>query len=235
MDTAPGADVIKSTGVPAPTAAANAAAPTAIRILLVDDHPMVRDGLRLRLSNLPQFEVVAEAGTAEEALVCLNMNKPSVVVMDVGLKAGNGIELTQEMRQRAPEVRVLMFSMYDNAEYVQQALQAGASGYVLKDAPGQEIVTAIETVAAGGNFFSPALSLRQRPPPERRTQLSPRENEILAALARGESSKHIARALDLSVRTVEAHRQNIKRKLELEGQAELIKYAVEHAPRTRQT
>jgi DNA-binding NarL/FixJ family response regulator len=207
----------------------------AIRILLVDDHPMVRDGLRLRLSSLPQFEVVAEAGTADEALVCLNMNKPSVVIMDVGLKAGNGIELTQEMRQRAPEVRVLMFSMYDNAEYVQQALQAGASGYVLKDAPGQEIITAIEAVAAGGSFFSPALALRQRPPPERRAQLSPRENEILASLARGESSKHIARALDLSVRTVEAHRQNIKRKLELEGQAELIKYAVENVPRKRQT
>jgi DNA-binding NarL/FixJ family response regulator len=207
-----------------------------IRILLVDDHPMVRDGLRLRLSSVSLFEVVAEAGTAEEALVCLHMNQPQVVVMDVGLKSGNGIALAQEMLQRAPTVRVLMFSMYDNAEYVQQALQAGACGYVLKDAPGQEIITAIEAVAAGGLFFSPALAMRPHTAPEhqdRRTQLSPRENEILAALGRGESSKHIARALDLSVRTVEAHRQNIKRKLDLEGQAELIKYAVERAQQRR--
>jgi DNA-binding NarL/FixJ family response regulator len=131
-----------------------------------------------------------------------------------------------------------MFSMYDNSEYVQQALQAGACGYVLKDAPGQEIITAIEAVAAGGMFFSPALSMRPRAPtenPDRRAQLSPRENEILAALARGESSKQIARTLDLSVRTVEAHRQNIKRKLDLEGQAELIKYAVERAQQKRAT
>jgi DNA-binding NarL/FixJ family response regulator len=213
---------------------------TPIRILLVDDHPMVRDGLNMRLGNLPQFDVVAEAGTAEDALVNLDCLHPAVVVMDVGLKAGNGIDLAREILKRQPGVRVLMFSMYDNPEYVHQALQAGASGYVLKDAPGQEIITAIEQVAAGGSFFSPALSLRlqqaqlqAKAQSEKRPVLSPRENEILAALARGESSKHIARALDLSVRTVEAHRQNIKRKLDLEGQAELIKYAVEQAQKQR--
>ncbi len=211
-----------------------------IRILLVDDHPMVRDGLNMRLGNLPQFDVVAEAGTAQDALVNLDCFRPEVVVMDVGLKAGNGIDLTREMLQRQPGVRVLMFSMYDNPEYVHQALQAGASGYVLKDAPGQEIITAIEQVAAGGSFFSGALSLRlqqaqvqAKAQSQKRLVLSPRENEILAALARGESSKRIARALDLSVRTVEAHRQNIKRKLDLEGQAELIKYAVEQAQKQR--
>jgi DNA-binding NarL/FixJ family response regulator len=218
----------------------NRAPPTKprIRVLLVDDHPMVRDGLQLRLGNLPQFEVVAEAGTAEDALVQLDCFAPAVVVMDVGLKTGNGIDLTREMIRQHPQVRVLMFSMYDNPEYVQQALQAGASGYVLKDAPGQEIITAIEQVAAGGSFFSAALRTQMQQAQvqaksPKRPLLSPRENEILAALARGESSKHIARTLDLSVRTVEAHRQNIKRKLDLEGQAELIKYAVEQAQKPK--
>jgi len=204
-----------------------------IRVLLVDDHPMVRDGLRARLASVARVQVVAEAGTAAEAMMELDASTPAVVVMDVGLKGSNGIELTRQMLARSPAVRVLMFSMYDNTEYVQQALQAGASGYVLKDAPGREIVAAIEAVAAGGAFLSPALTQQLFRTPERRPLLSPRENEVLFALGRGESSKLIARNLDLSVRTVETHRQNIKRKLELEGQAELIKYAVEYAQRQR--
>jgi len=119
--------------------------------------------------------------------------------------------------------------MYDNPEYVQRALAAGARAYVLKDAPASEIVAAIDAVAAGGTFLSEALSKRLFRNQQPRPMLSPRESEILSALARGESSKQIARTLDLSVRTVETHRQSIKRKLGLEGQAELIKYAVEHA------
>ena len=204
-----------------------------IRVLLVDDHPMVRDGLRARLASVPQVRVVAEAGSAPEAMVELDCLAPEVVVMDVGLKGSNGIELARQMLERNPAVRVLMFSMYDNTEYVHQALQAGASGYVLKDAPGNEIVAAIEAVAAGGTFLSPALSQRLFHANSQRPMLSPRESEILVALGRGESSKHIARTLDLSVRTVETHRQNIKRKLDIEGQAELIKFAVEYAQRQR--
>jgi len=126
---------------------------------------------------------------------------------------------------------VLMLSMYDTPEYVQRALQAGACGYVLKDAPAEEIVAAIEAVAAGGTFLSPGVSRRLFRNQAPRPLLSSRESEILAALGRGESSKQIAGALGLSVRTVETHRQNIKRKLDIEGQAELIKYAVEHARR----
>ena len=155
--------------------------------------------------------------------------QPEVVLLDVGLKGHNGIQLAQTMLERAPELRVLMYSMYDNPEYVQRALQAGARGYVLKDAPAGEIVAAIDAVAAGGTFLSPGVSKRMFRSQQPRPILSPRESEILSALGRGESSKQIARALDLSVRTVETHRQNIKRKLELEGQAELIRYAVEHA------
>lgn len=203
--------------------------PGVIRILLVDDHPMVREGLRARLSSVPRLLVVGEAGDAAEALLRLTDCAPNVVLQDVGLKDGNGIDLVQAMLQRQSDLRVLMFSMYDNPEYVQRALQAGARGYVLKDAPASEILAAIDAVAAGGTFLSPAVSRRLFRAQQPRPILSPREAEILSALGRGESSKQIATTLALSVRTVEAHRQSIKRKLDLAGQAELIKYAVEHS------
>lgn len=207
----------------------------AIRILLVDDHPMVREGLVARLQAVPRFEVVGEAGGRDDALALLAGTRPDVVLMDVGLKDSNGITLAAEMLAAQPAVKLLMFSMYDNPEYVQRALQAGARGYVLKDAPATEVVSAIDAVAAGGTFLSAAVSGRlfrgQAPKPV----LTPRESEILGKLGQGASSKQIARELDLSVRTVEAHRQSIKRKLALEGQGELIRYAVEHARRSDPT
>ncbi len=207
----------------------DAPATSAIRLLLVDDHPLVRDGLRARLEVVPGFEVAGEASNADEARTLLDELRPTLVLMDVGMKGVNGIELTAQLLEREPSLLVLMLSMYDNPEYVQRALQAGARGYVLKDSPASEIIAAIEAVAAGGTFLSPAVSRRLFRNQTPRPVLSSRECEILAALARGLSSKHIAREMDVSVRTVEAHRQNIKRKLSLEGQAELIKYAVEHA------
>lgn len=200
-----------------------------IRILLVDDHPMVREGLRARLSSVPRLQVVGEAGDAAEALRQLELNPPDVVLQDVGLKDGNGIDLVQAMLERQPTLRVLMFSMYDNPEYVQRALLAGARGYVLKETPAEEVLAAIDAVVAGGTFLSPAVSRRLFRGQAPRPMLTPRESQILSALGRGESSKQIAQAMHLSVRTVEAHRQSIKRKLGIEGQAELIKYAVEHA------
>ena len=203
--------------------------PAAVRLFLVDDHPLVRDGLRARLEPLPGIEIVGEAGSAAEALALIERLQPDLVLADVGMKDMNGIELAALLQQRQPAVRVVMLSMYDNPEYVQQALSAGARGYVLKDAPAAEIVAAIDAVSAGGTFLSPAVSQRlfrnQAPKP----LLTPRESEILSALGRGQSSKQIARDLGLSVRTVEAHRQSIKRRLGIDGQAELIKYAVEHA------
>jgi DNA-binding NarL/FixJ family response regulator len=202
-----------------------------IRVLLVDDHPLVRDGLKARLSQLPGIATVGEAGNALEALEQMTRVRPQLVLMDVGMKDTNGIDLTALLLRQYPELLVLMLSMYDNPEYVQRALQAGARGYVLKDAPAAEIVAAIEAVAAGGTFLSPAVSKRLFRSQEPRPLLTPRESEILSALGRGESSKQIAAALGLSVRTVETHRQSIKRKLGIEGQAELIKYAVEHGRR----
>ena len=200
-----------------------------IRLLLVDDHPLVRDGLRMRLEVVPGFEVVGEAGNAAEAQERMVALRPSLVLMDVGMKEVNGIDLTAMLLASEPALQVLMLSMYDNPEYVQRAMQAGARGYVLKDAPASEIIAAIEAVAAGGTFLSPAVSKRLFRNQTPRPLLSSREAQILSALARGLSSKQIAREMDVSVRTVEAHRQSIKRKLSLDGQAELIKYAVEHA------
>jgi len=200
-----------------------------LRILLVDDHPLVREGLRSRLQTEPGYEVVAEAGSADEALIALRQAAPDLALLDVGLRQGSGIELARALLAQAPALRVLMFSMYDNPEYVQRALEAGASGYVLKDASVEALLAAIEAVRAGGTYLSPGLTRRMFRAQAPKPVLSPRESEILSALARGETSKDIARRLDLSVRTVETHRQNIKRKLALDTPAELLRYALEHA------
>jgi len=209
----------------------NASLPSA-RLLLVDDHPLVRDGLRARLEAVRHFEVIGEADNAQEALALAEQAAPHLALMDVGMKNGmNGIALAGLFHERFPAIRVLMLSMHDNLEYVTQAVRAGASGYVLKDSPALEIIQAIGAVLDGKTFFSAELSARliqasaTQSPVER---LTPRERDILDALAEGLSSKQIAQRNDLSVRTVETHRQNLKRKLEIEGQAELIKFAVEY-------
>lgn len=197
------------------------------RILLVDDHPLVREGLRARLAEVPGLAIVGEAGNAEEAFARVDMLLPDLVLMDVGMKQVNGIELTARLRERHPTLRVLMLSMYDNPEYVHRALDAGAMGYVLKEAPSEEIVSAILAVVSGRQYLGSGLVARSGRTADERPLLSARETEILRCLARGLASKQIAETLGMSVRTVETHRQNIRRKLGLAGQAELIKYAVE--------
>lgn len=199
-----------------------------IRLLLVDDHPLVRDGLKARLASEPDIDVVGEAGDAFGALQELERCAPNLVLMDIGMKDVNGIELTTKLLQLAPRLGVLMLSMYDSIEYVQRSLQAGARGYVLKDAPSSDILNALRTVASGGTYLSAPIAQRMFRVPVPRNLLSTREQDILACLATGQSSKQIARVLELSVRTVESHRQNIRRKLNLETQADLIKFAVEH-------
>jgi DNA-binding NarL/FixJ family response regulator len=208
--------------------------PAAARLILVDDHPLVRDGLRARLEAVPNLEVVGEAGNADEALALAAKLEPDLVLMDVGMNGMNGIVLAGVFHERFPGIRVLMLSMHDNIEYVTQAVRAGASGYVLKDSPASEIVHAIGAVLEGRTFFSAGLGARMiqasamQTPVER---LTPRELDILDLLAEGLSSKQIAQRNGLSVRTVETHRLNLKRKLDIEGQAELIKFAVEHRRR----
>ncbi len=199
-----------------------------IRIAIVDDHPLVRDGLKLRLSAHPDLALVGEAGDAAEAFGMVERSAPDLVLMDVGMKGTNGIDLTAQMLRQHPRLRVVMLSMYDNPEYVNRAMQAGARGYVLKDAPSDEILEAIATITAGRTYLSAAISGRMSRSQAPKPVLSPRESEIMRLLSLGQASRQIAQTLDLSVRTVETHRQNIKRKLGLEGQAELIKYAVEH-------
>jgi DNA-binding NarL/FixJ family response regulator len=199
-----------------------------IKILLVDDHPLVRDGLRARLEAMPQFRVVAEAGGAAEALEQAAQFEVDLVLMDINMRDTNGIEATAQFRAAFPRIAVLILSMHDKLEYVSQAIRAGARGYVLKDAPGKDIVLAIETVMSGGIYYSAALARQLAQPQIPDMQLTTREQEVLRHLARGESNKQIARALDLSVRTVETHRLNIKRKLGIEGQAELIRFAVQN-------
>jgi DNA-binding NarL/FixJ family response regulator len=200
-----------------------------IKILLVDDHPLVRDGLRARLEAMPQFVVVAEAGGAAEALEQAGRYSIDLVLMDINMRGANGIEATAQFKAAFPHIAVLILSMHDKLEYVSQAIQAGARGYVLKDAPGKDIVVAIETVMSGGIYYSAALARQLAQPQNQDNQLTSREHEVLRHIANGESNKQIARALDLSVRTVETHRLNIKRKLGIEGQAELIRFAVQHA------
>ncbi|MDP4302015.1 response regulator [Leptothrix discophora] len=217
---------------PTPSEARQPAGPGApaepIRVLLVDDHPLVRDGLIARLENVSDITVVGEAGQAAEALAQLAACRPQVVLMDIGMRETGGIELTAMLLEREPSLIVLMLTMHDGTEYVQRALAAGARGYVLKDSPSSEIVAAIRTVSAGGTFLSPVLAQRLFRLPAARVALSEREQQILVLLGQGQSSKQIARTLDIGVRTVETHRQNIRRKLDLAGQAELIRYAVEH-------
>ena len=211
------------------TAINTATAPAPIRLLLVDDHPLVRDGLRLRLDAIAGFEVVGEAGTAAEALALTESSAPRLVLTDISMKGGSGIALTQAISRRYPTIRILVLSMHNNQEYVAQAVAAGAHGYVLKDSPATQIVEAIYTIARGGTFFDAELA-EQKPAASRYgiiEKLTPREHEILRDLASGLSNKQIATLHTLSVRTVETQRMSIKRKLEIDGQAELIKFAVE--------
>lgn len=204
--------------------------PTPVKLLLVDDHPLVRDGVRVRLEAVPHFEVVGEAGDADAALQAARTLSPDLALMDIGMRGMNGIALTEKFAEEFPEIAVLVLSMHDNLEYVRQVIRAGARGYVLKDAPASEPVEAIDAVLAGRPFYSAQLAMRmaeQAVMPTPVEALTPRERDILEGIAKGYANKRIADELGLSVRTVESHRLNLKRKLGIEGQAELVKFAVE--------
>lgn len=198
-----------------------------IRILIVDDHPLVRDGLRARLEALPRLKVVAEADSGELGLEMACALRPDLMLIDVGMRDMTGIRLATLVADRAPEVAVLMLSMYDHEEYVVSAVKAGARGYVLKDASVHELIAAIDAVVAGGSYYSAGVAkalLQVRSTPD---DLTPREREILLMLAHGQSNKAVARTLDISTRTVETHRLRLRRKLGIDSPSGLLKYAVE--------
>jgi DNA-binding NarL/FixJ family response regulator len=194
------------------------------RVLIVDDHALVRDGVRLLLAG--HADVVGEAGDAAQARAQVAALAPDIVLLDIGMKGGDGLALAAEIAQRPSAPALVMLSMYDGPEYLRRAREAGARGYVRKDAPSGEILAALAAVAAGGSHWPAPEDATA--PTQRRTQLTDRERDILRGLARGASSKQLAAALATSVRTIDTHRQNIRRKLRIEGQAELIRYAVEH-------
>ena len=199
-----------------------------IRLVIVDDHPLVRDGLRARLSVVSGLQVVGEAASGAEALLLADACAPDLMLVDVGMRGMNGIELANTLRLRHPAIRILMLSMYDNREYVLSAVRAGARGYVLKESPTQEILAAIAAVWAGGNYFSAQVSSLMAQENVSSPQLTAREHEILLLLAHGSSNKLVARQLEISVRTVETHRLSLRRKLGVDSASELLKIAVNH-------
>lgn len=198
-----------------------------VRLMLVDDHPLVRDGLRARLEAVPGLVVVAEADGADAALVQAARAAPDLVLMDIGMRGVNGIEATRRLRAAHPAMRVLVLSMFDNPEYVHEAMRAGACGYVLKDSPAEEIVQAIGAVMAGGSFHSAAVAGSLQRAERSSALLTPREKEVLALIAEGLSSRDIGARLAMGVRTVETHRSNLRRKLGLPSPAALVLFAVE--------
>jgi len=210
--------------------------PDTIRLLLIDDHPLVRDGLRLRLETVPGLDVIGEAGHAMAALAllqdCLARDPrggtlPHLILMDLNMPGMSGLSLIAQLHEQYPQIAVLVLSMHDSGEYIVQAVKAGARGYLLKDEPAQEIVAAIHAVMAGRMYFSATATIRLSETSAPAMLLTQRERDVLRHIADGHANKQIAQALNLSVRTVETHRLNIKRKLNIEGQAELIKYAVQ--------
>ena len=203
-----------------------------IRVLIVDDHAVVRAGLRLLLDAEEDIETVGEAGDAREAIFEARSTTPDVVLMDVVLGGQSGIDVTPELLHEQPQAKVLILSMQDDPRYVREAFAAGACGYVLKEAADAELVSAVREVARGGSYVDPALGARMAIAEAAAEQaaeedpLSEREREVLRLLALGHTNQEIAQMLYISVRTAETHRAHIMRKLGLDTRAELVRYAL---------
>ena len=212
----------------------------ATRIVLADDHQMIRAGIRLLLQRMRDVEVVAEASDGDEALSLTATQQPDIVLMDIGMAGLNGLEATQRIAQAFPHVRVIILSMYDTKEYVLQALRAGAAGYLLKHAAKAELELAVRAVSHGETYLSPLASKHviaayvqhavgantASEDAVNRRHLTPRQREVLQLIAEGHSTKEVARTLKVSVKTVETHRRQLMNKLELFSVAELTRYAI---------
>ncbi len=207
-----------------------------IRILIADDHGIVRKGLRLQLEQNEQFQVVGEASDGREAVRLAEELAPQVVIIDIAMPNLNGIEATAQITKRNPQLRVIILSMHSDEGYLTRALSAGAKGYLLKETADLDIYRAVQAVAQGKVFFSPAIAntlledymrqLQQRGLQDSYDLLTDREKEVLQLLAEGKSNKEVATALDLSTYTAETHRSHIMQKLNLHSSAEIVLYAV---------
>ena len=209
-----------------------------IRILLTDDHTLFRQGIRTLLSAEPDMEVAGEAANAADAVALAEQVHPDIVLMDIGMAGLSSFEATRLIRKDNPETRVIFLSMYDDEDYLAECMEMGASGYILKESPSDQLLTAIREVSRGGSYLSPRLlthlvddfrvqgrggAVRQ----PRFGTLTKREREILKMLAEGRSVKEIATSFDLSVKTVEAHKFNLMRKLDIHNKAQLVQYAIQ--------
>jgi DNA-binding NarL/FixJ family response regulator len=207
-----------------------------VRIVLADDHTLVRQGLRKILEERPGFQVVGEAGDGRQAVTLTIDLKPDVAIVDIAMPMLNGVEATRQILRRAPHVRVLVVSMYAHEAYVTQVLQAGACGYLLKDSVGNDLLRAVEIVADGKSFFSPAVAkvmlddyvrrMIERGIPDRYESLSEREREVFQLIVEGRANKEIAAILGVSPGTVETHRGHIMEKLDAHSAVELVLFAV---------
>jgi DNA-binding NarL/FixJ family response regulator len=208
-----------------------------IRVLVADDHTVVREGIRYVLEREPGFEIVGEAGSGSDVVALAEQCRPDVAVLDISMPGASGIQVAARLRERLPETRILILSMYDNAEYVLESVRAGAHGYILKDTAATELRRAVRAVQEGEAFFSPPVAsrlsaaVRGELAQERRTSdlgsLSAREREVLQGIARGHTNKEIAAALGISHRTVETHRESLMRKLRIRTVAGLTRFALE--------
>jgi two-component system, NarL family, response regulator NreC len=204
-----------------------------VRVLIVDDHAVVRAGLHLLLDAEDDLEAVGEAGSAKDAIFQARSTKPDVILLDVVMPDQSGLDVVPQLLHEHPETRILVLSMQDDPQYVRQAFGAGASGYVLKEAADTEVVAAIREVAAGGRYVHPELGARlvaAEAAEARRAEedpLSDREREVLRLLALGHTNQEISKQLYISVRTAETHRAHIMQKLRLSSRAELVRYALE--------
>jgi two-component system response regulator NreC len=205
-----------------------------IKVVLVDDHAVVRSGLRLLLDAQDDMVVVGEAGNAKDAVFRARALKPDVILLDVVMPDESGIDVLPKLLKESPETNVLVLSMQDDPSYVREAFAAGASGYILKEAVDEEVVSAVREIASGGRYVHPALGARMiAAEAEERAAaeadpLSDREREILRLLALGHTNQEIAGQLYISVRTAESHRAHIMQKLRLSTRAELVRYALSH-------
>lgn len=210
--------------------------PESIRVLISDDHAILRSGLKMLLNAEPDIEVIGEATTGEEAVRLASELAPDLVLMDISMPALNGIEATAEIKKQSPSIKVLMLTMHENEAYLFRTIKAGGSGYVLKKAADTELITAIHQVMEGGAFLRPSVTKALVQDYLERVEageaggsyesLTEREREILKRIAEGHTNPEIAKLLVISVRTVETHRAHIMEKLGIHQRSELVKYAL---------